>query len=395
MFQRPHLQLVKTRMIEQRRFIQVIFGPRQVGKTTLVGQLVKELNIASHSVSADGVLASNTFWLNQQWENARQSLRAKEATEILLVIDEIQKIDNWSETVKALWDEDTKNNYNLKVLLLGSSRLILQKGLTESLAGRFETTYMGHWSLQEMSTAFGLTPEQYAWYGGYPGSASLIHDELRWKHYIKDSLIETSILKDVLMLARIEKPTLLKHLFEIGCLYSGQVLSYTKIMGQLHGAGNTTTLSNYLNLLDTAGLLRGIEKYSPSIIRKRSSSPKFQVHNTALISGQSEEQFKEIQNNPAAWGRIVESAIGAHLLNHSLTMDYELNYWREGDAEVDFIISKNKQTIAIEVKSNKASITNGMKQFQKQYNPQKMILIGADGMKWQDFLMMNPNDLFL
>jgi predicted AAA+ superfamily ATPase len=395
MFQRPHLQLVKTRMIEQRRFIQVIVGPRQVGKTTLVGQLVKELNIASHSVSADGVLASNTFWLNQQWENARQALRAKEATEFLLVIDEIQKIDNWSETVKALWDEDTKNNYNLKVLLLGSSRLILQKGLTESLAGRFETTYMGHWSLQEMSTAFGLMPEQYAWYGGYPGAASLIHDELRWKHYIKDSLIETSILKDVLMLARIEKPTLLKHLFEIGCLYSAQVLSYTKIMGQLHGAGNTTTLSNYLNLLDTAGLLRGIEKYSPSIIRKRSSSPKFQVHNTALISGQSEEQFKEIQNNPAAWGRIVESAIGAHLLNHSLTMDYELNYWREGDAEVDFIISKNKQTIAIEVKSNKASITNGMKQFQKQYNPQKMILIGADGMKWQDFLMMNPNDLFL
>ena len=394
MFQRPHLQSLKTRMIEQRRFIQVIVGPRQVGKTTLVGQLVKELGIESHSVSADGVAASNTFWLNQQWENARQSLRAKEATEFLLVIDEIQKIDNWSETVKALWDEDTKNNYNLKVLLLGSSRLILQRGLTESLAGRFETTYMGHWSLQEMSTAFGFTPEQYAWFGGYPGSASLINDELRWKHYIKDSLIETSILKDVLMLARIDKPTLLKNLFEIGCLYSGQVLSYTKIMGQLHGAGNTTTLSNYLNLLDTAGLLKGIEKYSPSIIRKRSSSPKFQVYNTALISGQSEEQFKEIQNNPAAWGRLVESAIGAHLLNHSLTMDYELNYWREGDAEVDFIISKNKKTIAIEVKSNKASITNGMKQFQKQYEPQKMILIGADGMKWQDFLMMNPNDFF-
>ncbi len=394
MFQRPHLQVLKNRMLEDRRFIQVIVGPRQVGKTTLIGQLIKELDILSHSVSADAVAASNTIWLNQQWEIARQTLKTQKASDYLLIIDEIQKIDNWSETVKALWDEDTKNNCNLKVLLLGSSRLILQRGLTESLAGRFETTYMGHWSLQEMNTAFGFTPEQYAWYGGYPGSASLIKDEIRWKHYIKDSLIETSILKDVLMLARIEKPTLLKHLFEIGCLYSGQVLSYTKIMGQLQGAGNTTTLSNYLNLLDTAGLLRGIEKYSPSIIRKRSSSPKFQVHNTALISGQSEEQFKEIQNNPAAWGRIVESAIGAHLLNHSLTMDYELNYWREGDAEVDFVISKNKKTIAIEVKSNKASITNGMKQFQKQYDPQKMILIGADGMKWQDFLMMNPNDLF-
>jgi len=394
MYQRSHLQLLKKRMLEQRRFIQVILGPRQVGKTTLVGQLVNALALPASSVSADAVTASDTIWLNQQWENARQTLRQQNATEYLLVIDEIQKIHNWSETVKALWDEDTKNNCNLKVLILGSSRLILQKGLTESLAGRFEITYMGHWSLQEMNSAFDFTPEQFAWYGGYPGSASLINDEIRWKHYIKESLIETSILKNVLMLSNIEKPTLLKHLFEIGCLYSGQVLSYTKIMGQLQGAGNTTTLAHYLNLLDTAGLLRGIEKYSPSIIRKRSSSPKFQVHNTALISAQSSSLLNEIQNNPAAWGRIIESAIGAHLLNNSLTSDYELNYWREGDAEVDFIITKNKKSIAIEVKSNKAIITKGMQQFQKQYESQKMILIGSDGMKWQDFLKLNPVDLF-
>ena len=394
MYQRSHLQLLKKRMLEQRRFIQVILGPRQVGKTTLVGQLVNALALPASSVSADAVTASDTIWLNQQWENARQTLRQQNATEYLLVIDEIQKIHNWSETVKALWDEDTKNNCNLKVLILGSSRLILQKGLTESLAGRFEITYMGHWSLQEMNSAFDFTPEQFAWYGGYPGSASLINDEIRWKHYIKESLIETSILKDVLMLSNIEKPTLLKHLFEIGCLYSGQVLSYTKIMGQLQGAGNTTTLAHYLNLLDTAGLLRGIEKYSPSIIRKRSSSPKFQVHNTALISAQSSSLLNEIQNNQAAWGRIIESAIGAHLLNNSLTSDYELNYWREGDAEVDFIITKNKKSIAIEVKSNKASITKGMQQFQKQYESQKMILIDSDGMKWQDFLKLNPVDLF-
>ncbi len=394
MFQRPHLQQLKERMLESRRFIQVIVGPRQVGKTTLVGQLVKELSIPSHMVSADGIAASNIVWLNQQWETARQLLKSNKHISYLLVIDEIQKIDNWSETVKTLWDEDTKNNCNLKVLILGSSRLILQKGLTESLAGRFEKTYMGHWSFQEMKDAFGFTQEQYVWFGGYPGSASLIHDEQRWKHYIKESLIETSILKDVLMLARIDKPVLLKNLFEIGCFYSGQILSYTKIMGQLQGVGNTTTLSNYLNLLDTAGLLSGIEKFSPSIIRKRSSSPKFQVHNTALISGQSTTLFNDIKNNSAAWGRIVESAIGAHLLNYSLTMDYVLNYWREGDAEVDFVITKNNISVAIEVKSSKATITNGMKQFQKRYAPQKIILIGADGIKWQDFLMMNPSDLF-
>ncbi|OIR06991.1 archaeal ATPase [mine drainage metagenome] len=394
MFERIHLQILINRLQEQRQFIQVIVGPRQVGKTTLMTQLVEKIGTRYHFISADAVAASNTTWLIQQWEIARLTLQQRELTEFLLIIDEIQKIENWSETVKKLWDEDTRSSNNVKLIILGSSRLMLQKGLTESLAGRFETIYMGHWSLPEMQAAFGWNAEQFAWYGGYPGSASLIADERRWKDYIQHSLIETSVSKDILMLTRIDKPALLKRLFELGCLYSGQIVSFTKILGQLQDAGNTTTLSHYLNLLDTAGLLTGIEKYSGSAIRKRSSIPKFQVHNTALISSQHPASFQEIQSKPDEWGRIVESVAGAHLINSSLTRGFTVHYWREGNDEVDFVLEKEGKIVAIEVKSSMASNTGGMKSFQKKYDPDKILLIGAGGLPWQEFLLLDPETLF-
>ena len=284
-----------------------------------------------------------------------------------MVIDEIQKIDNWSETVKLLWDTDTRNNLNLRVILLGSSRLLLQQGLTESLAGRFESTSMGHWSFDEMQQAFGWDVHQYVWFGGYPGSTTLIDDEERWKTYVTESLIETSISKDILMLTRVDKPALMKRLFELGCLYSGQILSYTKVLGQLQDAGNTTTLSHYLELLDTAGLLAGVEKYAPDVIRQRSSSPKFQVHNTALISTQRNDLFKDTLAKPDEWGRMVESAIGAHLINHSLTEKFNLHYWRERNEEVDFVIERKGKVIGLEVKSIAAGSTSGMTAFKNKF----------------------------
>ena len=394
MFERIHLQSLTKRMQEPRRFLQVIMGPRQVGKTTLVHQLSEKLATEYIFVSADAVAASNTIWLEQQWEAARINMDQVKATEFLLVIDEIQKVENWSETVKLLWDTDTRNNRNLKVILLGSSRLLLQHGLTESLAGRFESTYMGHWSFEEMEQAFGWDVNQYVWYGGYPGSAELINDEKRWKDYVRQSLIETSISKDILMLTRVDKPALMKRLFELGCTYSGQILSYTKIMGQLTDAGNTTTLSHYLELLDTAGLLGGIEKYAKDIIRKRSSSPKFQVHNTALISAQRANVFKEVVAKPDEWGRMVESSIGAHLLNYSHTEGFSLHYWRERNEEVDFVIEKKGKVIGLEVKSGATQSSAGIKAFKKQVNPHKVLLVGNTGIRWQDFLKMNPAELF-
>lgn len=393
MFQRIHYQSLMMRIEEPRRFIQVISGPRQVGKSTLVDQLLTAVNVPHHAVSADGVVNSNSSWLSQQWDTARLLWRQSGASAFILAIDEIQKINNWSEIVKANWDLDTKQNIPIKVILLGSLRPLLQKGLTESLFGRFELTYMGHWSLTEMQNAFGFTPQQYAWFGGYPGTASLIEDERRWKKYVVDALIEPSIARDILSLTRVDKPALLRRLFEMGCLYSGQILAYNKIVGQLQDAGNSTTLAHYLQLLDSAGLVGGIEKFAGDKIRQKLSSPKFQVHNTALISAQSPELLSEMMIQPEKWGRIVESAVGMHLLNQSRESDFELFYWREGNDEVDFVLKIRNKVIALEVKSGSAGSTMGMSVFQKNFSPDKLLLVGSSGIPWEEFLKINPMDL--
>ncbi len=394
MFQRLHFQLITKRLKEPRTFLQAIVGPRQVGKTTLVEQLLKSIITPSHYVSADGIANSNSTWLEQQWEVARQLWRNSGATEFIFAIDEIQKIGNWSEVVKANWDLDTRQGLPLKVILLGSSRLLLQQGLTESLAGRLEVTYLGHWSLQEMQDAFGLTPEQFVWFGGYPGAASLLTDEWRWKKYVTDALIEPSISRDILSLSRVDKPALLRRLFELGCLYSGQLLSYNKMIGQLQDAGNTTTLAHYLNLLDSAGLLGGLEKYAGDRLRQRASSPKFQVHNTALMSAQHSELFSTILQKPEQWGRMVESAVGAHLLNYARQENYQLFYWRDGNEEVDFVLTYRGKTIAMEIKSSAARNLVGMESFRRQFKPDKMLIVGSSGLPWQELLRMNPVELF-
>lgn len=393
-FERPYIQQLISRMNEPRGFVQVLMGPRQVGKSTLTAQVLAKLNAPHLFVSADAVANAGALWLEQQWETARLQWKASGATSFILAIDEIQKIDNWSEVVKKLWDEDTRTNQPIKVILLGSSRLLLQQGLTESLAGRFETTYLGHWSFTEMEQAFGVAAEQYVWFGGYPGAASLMGDEDRWKKYVNDALIETSISKDILMLTRVDKPALLRKLFELGCLYSGQVLSYTKIVGQLQDAGNTTTLAHYLQLLDTAGLLAGIEKYTGEQLRQRSSSPKFQVHNTALLTAQQGAALNEVRLKPDVWGRWVEAAIGAHLVNHQLSEGYTVYYWRHRNDEIDFVLEKKGKVIGLEVKSGATQKAPSMGAFKKQHEPDKILLVGNSGIPWQEFLKISPVQLF-
>lgn len=391
---REFLALLKKRVEEDRKFIQVIAGPRQIGKTTTVRQLLKEITIPFINVTADNVASTNTQWINQQWEAARQQQKNIESTEFLLVFDEIQKIGNWSEAIKKNWDTDTANNTNIKLLLLGSSRLLLQEGLTESLAGRFELMQMTHWNFLEMQEAFDVTEEEYAWFGAYPGAASFIIDEQRWKDYIINSIIEPSISKDILMLTRVDKPALLRNTFELGCIYSGQQLSFTKMQGQLQDAGNTTTLANYLQLLNSAGLLGGLQKYSGAAIQTKNSSPKLQVYNNALISAYNGDGFTFNKNNLAKWGRWVENVIGTHLINHSSTRAFELFYWRQGNHEVDFIIKKGSQLIAIEVKSGNKLKSGGIIAASKQFSFTKTLLIGIEGLNWKDFIKMKPVNLF-
>lgn len=391
-YQRPVLNALIKRLKEKRKFIQVVIGPRQVGKTTLVQQAMKCLNKPFHYASADEPMLKGAGWMEQQWELAR--LKAG-ASPFILVLDEIQKLDNWSETVKRLWDEDAVNQCLIQVVLLASTPLLIQKGLTESLAGRFEIIPVMHWSFQEMQDAFGFSLDQYIYFGGYPGSADLIDDEKRWRDYINDSLIETTVARDILLMNRVDKPALLRQLFQLGTEYSSQILSYQKMLGQLHDVGNTTTLAHYLRLLDQAGMLSGLQKYSGKKVLKRGSSPKLQVYNTALLAAIDTLDFNTVSHQRELWGRYVESVVGMHLLNNTFGSPIHVYYWREGGSEVDFVLEKGNQIIALEVKCTRTKgVVSGMKKFIQLYKPQKTYVIADNGLCLEDFLKMPIESLF-
>ncbi len=383
-YQRPQSDVLARRLKEPRRFIQVVAGPRQVGKTTLVQQVVEAAKVSVQFASADEPTLRGAEWIAQQWEAARLMAGAKGA---VLVLDEVQKVTGWSETVKRLWDEDTRKRRPVKVVLLGSAPLLIQRGLSESLAGRFEVLYLPHWSAAEMRAAFGWTVERSIFYGGYPGAAPLADDHARWVRYVRDALIETTLARDVLLLSRVDKPALLRRLFDLGCRYSGQILSYTKMVGQLQDAGNTTTLAHYLDLLGGAGMLVGLPKYAGAAARSRASSPKLQVLDTALLSALSGYTFEEARADREFRGRLVESAVGAHLANAAAAGECELFYWRDRNREVDFVVRAGRRLTAIEVKSGRATDTlPGMEAFANAFKPQRKLLVGGDGIPVDEFL---------
>jgi len=334
--------------------------------------------------SADEPTLQGAAWISQQWAAARASASPDGG---VLVLDEVQKVPAWSETVKRLWDEDSRTGAPLKVVVLGSAPLLIARGLTESLAGRFEVLHLPHWSLPEMQEAFGFSLDDYLYFGGYPGAASLIGSPARWRRYVLDSLIETTISRDVLLLTRVDKPALLRRLFDLSCQYSGQILSYTKMLGQLQDAGNTTTLAHYLDLLTGAGMVTGLSKYSGSVVRRRGSSPKLQVLNTALMTATSGLSPAAARDDATFYGRLVESAVGAHLANAAATGECDLLYWREGSREVDFVVLVGQTTVAIEVKSGtRRPELVGMDRFVAQYQPDTTLLVGGDGIPLSEFL---------
>lgn len=395
MKKRKSFETLFKRLKEPRRFIQSLIGPRQVGKTTLARQAAAELGSASRYVSADLATLQDTSWLQQQWDIAREL--AKSEGKALLIVDEIQKIPHWSDMVKFLWDQDTASGIDLSVLILGSSPWLMQKGLSESLAGRFEIMPITHWSFKEMHEIFGWSLEHYLYFGGYPGAAPLSDekDPTRWINYINDSIIETTISRDILLMNQVNKPALLRRLFQLGCIYSGQILSYTKMLGELQDAGNSTTLAHYVDLLAGAGLLTGLQKFANQSVRRKGSSPKFAVYNTALLSAQSGKSFHEAMADRVFLGRLIESAVGAHLLNTIRGTQIELFYWREGDREVDFVLKFGEKLVAIEVKSGQETIRHsGLDAFVKQFKPDRILLIGDQGIPLKTFLATAPISLF-
>ena len=393
-YKRPQFAEVFDRMNEPRKFIQVLAGPRQVGKSTLIDQVLAECQIPHYLYNADGVDENDTDWIRRIWESTRTLMDTRQQTEAVLVIDEIHKIKRWSEIVKREWDADTRSKRQLKLFILGSSRLMLRKGLTESLAGRFELIRLGHWTLQEMEDAFGWTLDEWIYYGGYPGSASLIKDMRRWKKYIKESLVAPAIEKDIILTSNIYKPALMKQLFELGCTYSAELLSLTKALGQLQDAGNVTTLSSYLEILNQCNLLAGLQKYANDEARRYQSVPKYQVYNNALLTAYKGTSYEKDRIDPQIWGRWVESAVGAYLLGGAEEGSYNVYYWRERSNEVDFIIVHQGEVIALEVKSGRRGMNSGLPKFCELFQPKHALVIGTDGIPFDDFFRMKIENLF-
>jgi len=405
-YQRKEVRLLLSRLKEPPRLLMFIAGPRQVGKTTIVHHALSEFRPDRyHFAPVDQpdeeqppgyTVSSNSYnqnsgvrdiaWLIEKWKQAREAARKSEESYIL-VFDEIQKISNWSEAVKGLWDADRAEGLNLHVVLLGSSPLLMQKGMSESLTGRYELIRVTHWSFLEMHEAFDFDLDDYLYFGGYPGAAAFIRDEQRWRNYVNGSLIEPSIEKDIFEMTRIDKPALLKQLFHLGCAYSGQILALDKMLGQLQGAGNTTTLARYLEMLGNAGLIVGLQKYyTGQQIRRRASPPKFNVLNNALMTAGSGYSKTEAKADRTYWGRIVESAVGQHLYNSGYP-DCQLHYWRESSYEVDFVIERGQKITVVEVKSGAASgHIKGFDKFEDKFGSYRKVLVSENSIPLVEFL---------
>ena len=410
---RAQISTLLDRLDEAPERLILVTGPRQTGKTTLVRQALERLDRPSLYLPVDEpespVLPSfpgrsestfaipgdplssisgskDTRWLVRQWERARVGAERSDRG-CVLVFDEIQKIPGWSEAVKGLWDADWYHGRRLHVVLLGSAPLLMQRGMTESLAGRYETIRLTQWSFAEMSAAFDFDLPAYIYFGGYPGAASRVREERRWRAYVTDAIVEPNIERDILAMQRVDKPVLLKRLFELGADYSGQILSYNKMLGQLQDAGNTTTLARYLDLLAHAGLIAGLPNYAGGAHRRRASTPKLNVLDTALMSALSGYTFEEARADRSFWGRLVESAVGAHLFNTGAP-EVRLHYWRHRGREVDFVLVRGPRLAAVEVKSGarRAGQTGGLDEFRGRFDGARTILAGDGGMPLSEFL---------
>lgn len=392
-YKRQVLQQVDSSLAEHPAVIQALVGPRQVGKTTLAKQLMDRHALPSVYASADSPLPPGPEWIETQWRQAEIQAAATGGP-VLLVLDEIQKVRGWSETLKSLWDSNADTAKAIRLLILGSSTLLLQEGLSESMSGRFFLHRCPHWSFPECRDAFGWSLDEWIFFGGYPGAAEFRDNEEAWKQYVTDSLIETVLARDVLQMQHVAKPALLRHLFLLAAAYPAQILSYNKMLGQLQDAGNTTTLAHYLKLMETAFLVSGLAAYSKGEVRKRASSPKLILWNNALVSALDTASFSDVQADPSRWGRLVENAVGAHLLNGLSPTAFRVSYWRKAGDEVDFVVERGRTVWAVEVKSGRENKHVGLRRFRERYPECRTLVVGREGMALKAFFGTPPSILF-
>ncbi len=389
--ERPVVDELSSGLERHPDLLHVVTGPRQVGKTTAALAVQGRWPGPSRYAAADEFLPASVEWIHSQWALARRDAAAGPT---LLILDEVQKIPGWSEAVKAEHDADRRHGIDVRVVVLGSSALLLARGLTESLAGRFVVHRCMHWGYAECRVAFGWDAERWIYFGGYPRSASFGDDEALWRAYVRDALVEAVVARDVLALQTVQKPALLRQLFGLAARNPAQMLSYTKMLGQLHDAGNTTTLAHYLVLLRQAYLVSGLERHAANAVRSRSSSPKLVVWNNALVSALCPTTFEGARRDGAWWGRLVENAVGAHLVNGLEGSPYEVQHWRDGAAEVDYVVRAGDRVWALEVKSGAPRGASGLAAFHKVVPHATPLIVGTGGVPLDEFLSAAPTDWF-
>lgn len=370
--------------------LQVVTGPRQVGKTTAVRQVVKAWKGPSHYASADLPAPPDASWVETQWEVARLEAR-RSRRKALLVLDEVQKIHRWAEVVKGQFDRDRAEGLGVRTVLLGSSSLSVGHGVEESLAGRYESHFCPHWSWPECRAALGWSLDQWFYFGGYPGAGQLARTPARWASHVVESLIEAVLSRDVLMMTHVAKPALLRQLFMLATRVPSQPLSYNKMLGQLQDAGNTVTLAHYLELLAAAFLVSGVNQFTAGVLRQRASSPKLVLWNNALITAPSGLSFAESKANPEWWGRLVENAVGAHLLNRR-GPGVDVSTWRRGDDEVDFVVQRGPRVVAFEVKSGAKPRLESFGAFRTVAPTAKTLVVGTGGIPLDVFFSTEPDE---
>ncbi len=373
---RQHLfDVLWSALTGEPRLLQVVTGPRQVGKTTIALQVQERWPGQKVYETADQPHTPGAEWISNHWKKARElPLTAGEDT--LLILDEVQKIPHWSEAVKVLVDEDRRKRTRLRVVLLGSSALLVQRGLTESLAGRFELHRHMQWSFRECRDCFSLTLDEFFIFGGYPGALELRKDPVRWSRFIRDSLIETVIGKDVLLMSPVQKPALLRQAFGMACAHPAEIMSYQKMLGQLSDAGNTVTIAHYFHLLSAAYLMVPLQRWSGSRIRQRGSIPKIILRDNSLVTALTPAIIKNGRIDPAWKGRLVENAVGAALVAIAEREGSEVFYWRDRQEEVDYILKRGQLLVAIEVKSGKETeLPHGLRVFRHRNKQARSVMI--------------------
>ncbi len=384
--------------------IQLLAGPRQVGKTTLLLELHERLGEQSVYVPADSPEAALPGLWERVFGEAEET--AKSIGRAVVLLDEVHMLSKWAEHLKGATDRIRRRKIPIHVVATGSSALRLASGSRETLAGRFERITLTHWSASSLAEVFGFSSkdaaDQVVGMGSYPGAIALRDDVRRWAAYIRDAIVEPAIGRDILALASVRKPALLRQVFGVAASSPAQIVSLQKIQGQLQDPGALETIAHYLNLLEEAFLVAPVSKYANRAVRRRSSPPKLVTLNNAILAVMDPQGIPTPDSDPERFGVWVENACLAFAWNAG----QHVSYWREEPQEIDGVLEGSWGKWAVEIKTKKLRLSDmrAVLEFTRR-NPRFRPLVicrdgdedtarraGAVAVGWQTFLLSGPPD---